>query len=108
MLPAGFHRVRRFGWLHPGGRQNFNRVRALLGEPPVLTDAERAAWQPAPASPPAATAVAETSPSSPKSEPPAASVWWCPQCDVAMICVGNWRAGQTPVFPGVKRVREPP
>ena len=28
VLPSGFHRVRRFGWLHPGGRAKFNRVRA--------------------------------------------------------------------------------
>ena len=46
VLPAGFHRVRRFGWLHPGGRAKLNRVRALLQIPPLLSAAEQAAWQP--------------------------------------------------------------
>ena len=46
VLPAGFHRVRRFGWLHPGGRAKLNRVRALLKLPPRLSAAEQAAWQP--------------------------------------------------------------
>jgi hypothetical protein len=36
VLPSGFHRVRQFGWLHPGGRKNLNRVRALLQQAPVL------------------------------------------------------------------------
>ncbi len=46
VLPAGFHRVRRFGWLHPAARVKRNRVRALLDLVPQLTEAERAAWQP--------------------------------------------------------------
>jgi hypothetical protein len=29
--------------LHPAGRRAFNRVRALLHQPPVLTEAEQAA-----------------------------------------------------------------
>src|SRR4029450_9928290 len=44
VLPSGFHRVRQFGWLHPGGRKNLNRVRALLQEPPVLSQAEQRTW----------------------------------------------------------------
>ncbi len=46
VLPSGFHRVRRFGWLHPGARAKLNRVRALLRQAPALTHAQRAAWQP--------------------------------------------------------------
>jgi len=50
VLPAGFHRVRRFGWLHPAGRARLKRVRALLQLPPLLSAAEQAAWQPPPQS----------------------------------------------------------
>jgi len=35
VLPAGFHRVRLFGWLHPAARLRLNRVRALLRQPPL-------------------------------------------------------------------------
>jgi Putative transposase/Transposase zinc-binding domain len=106
VLPAGLHRVRRFGWLHPGGRLNFNRVRALLGEAPVLTEAERAAWQPAPAilSSPAVATTAMP----PEPDPIPRSIWRCPHCQAPMQCVGSWRPGQTPLPPGVQRVREPP
>jgi len=104
VLPPGFHRVRRFGWLHPGGRQNFNRVRALLGEPPVLTDAERAAWQPESVAPSAAPP-APTPPSTPEPPPtPAkASTWSCPRCKTPMRCVGQWRPG--PRAPLLDRIR---
>jgi hypothetical protein len=34
VLPRGFHRVRRYGWWHPGGRVKLNRVRALLHQAP--------------------------------------------------------------------------
>jgi hypothetical protein len=46
VLPAGFHRVRHFGWLHPAARVKLNRIRALLNRAPILSVAERAAWQP--------------------------------------------------------------
>lgn len=106
VLPAGFHRVRRFGWLHPGGRQNFNRVRALLGEPPVLTDAERAAWKPLPS-----TLAPEVIPSAGPEVSPASSdrsVWRCPRCHVPMKCVGTWRPGRTLPVAGHCGGREPP
>ena len=45
VLPPSFHRVRRFGWLHPGGRAKLNRVRALLKIPALVSTAEKAAWQ---------------------------------------------------------------
>ena len=115
ILPEGFHRVRRFGWLHPGGRRNFNRVRALVRMPPVLTEAERAAWQPLPAilpplavSPSATSASALSQASLPSSDASPRSVWWCPHCQVPMKCLGSWRPGQTPLLPSAKHMREPP
>jgi hypothetical protein len=96
VLPAGFHRVRRFGWLHPGGRVRFNRVRALLKIPPRLSAAEQAAWQPpdpSPARPPvSAPPLASTIPAPLASPiPPPRS---CPKCGRALILLGRWRPGQ--------------
>jgi hypothetical protein len=48
VLPLSFHRVRRFGWLHPAQRVKLNRVRALLQTPPQLSAAEQQVWQPPP------------------------------------------------------------
>jgi hypothetical protein len=48
VLPPSFHRVRRYGWLHPAARAKLKRVRALLKVTPLLSPAEQAAWQPAP------------------------------------------------------------
>jgi hypothetical protein len=45
ILPCGYHRVRLFGWFHPASGQKLNRVRALLKQAPVLTQAQREAWQ---------------------------------------------------------------
>jgi len=93
VLPSGFHRVRRFGWLHPAGRRAFNRVRALLHQPPVLTQAEQATWlglddlEPPDPSPPDA-------PPSPLNAIPR-----CPRCHQPMIWIGAWSAGQTPLTP---------
>jgi hypothetical protein len=99
VLPAGFHRVRRFGWLHPAGRRAFNRVRALLHQPPVLTPAEQAAWLGLddwePPDPPTLNPQPSTSHSVPR----------CPRCHRPMRWVGTWRAGQTPLNP---RERAPP
>ena len=92
VLPSGFHRVRRFGWLHPAGRRALNRVRALLHQPPVLTPAERATWlgemelvppDPAPDDAPSALH----------------AVPRCPRCHQPMVWVGSWHAGQTPLTP---------
>jgi len=91
VLPSGFHRVRRFGWLHPGARAKLNRVRALLQQAPVLTDAERAAWQPP---------QAELEP--PEPLPPPAPTPLCPQCRQPMRHVGSWCAGQPRLRPPVR------
>ncbi|HEX7597793.1 MAG TPA: transposase [Polyangia bacterium] len=88
VLPAGFHRVRRFGWLHPGGRAKLKRVRALLHLPPLLSAAEQAAWQP-PAPPPTAAPASTPSPEAPQSAP-----LRCPHCGHALVRVGQWRPGR--------------
>jgi len=91
VLPSGFHRVRRFGWLHPAARLKLNQVRALLDQAPVLTDAERVAWQgPQP----------ELEPPEPLLAP--APTPLCPQCRQPMIHGGSWHAGQPPRRPPVR------
>jgi hypothetical protein len=95
VLPRGFHRVRRFGWWHPGGRAKLKRVRALLHQRPVLTPAERAAWQPPerdlpePADAPPATL-----------NPPPLQ---CARCGGVLVLVERWRAGQRPAWRGQER-----
>ena len=96
VLPAGFHRVRRFGWLRPSAKAKRETVQQLLagrtgastGEPPVnpefpgeeidpfdeLETAE--AFVEDRTLPPALTPV----------RPPR-----CPRCDRPLICIGRWR-----------------
>jgi len=90
VLPAGFHRVRRFGWLHPAARVKLNRVRALLKQPPVLSAAQRAAWQPP-----------QPDFEPPEPLPPSQPKPLCPQCRQPMTHCGSWRPGQL-------RLRPPP
>ena len=89
VLPAGFHRVRTFGWLHPAGRATLNRVRALLRQPALLTDAQRAAWQPPDAHP-------DFEPPEPLPAPDRTPT--CPRCRQPMRRLGAWRPGR-PVPP---------
>ncbi len=91
VLPSGFHRVRRFGWLHPAARAKLNRVRALLRQAPALTHAERAAWQPP---------QPDFEPSEPL--PTSQSKPLCPQCRQPMTHCGSWRAGQPQLRPPVR------
>lgn len=84
VLPANFHRVRRFGWLHPSARVRLNRVRALLKTPPRLSAAEQATWQPPAPAPPTA----------PLTAPPTPAPLPCPHCGQALVLVGHWRPGQ--------------
>ena len=88
VLPSGFHRVRCFGWLHPGGRVKFNRVRALLKIPRRLSAAEQAAWQPSNLSPAIHTVLAP--PAEAITSPPLP----CPRCGKTLILMGRWRPGQ--------------
>jgi hypothetical protein len=83
VLPSGFHRVRRFGWLHPAARAKLNRVRALLRQAPVLTDAQRAAWQPP---------QPEFEPPEPLPLPDRTPL--CPHCRRPMTHCGSWAQGQ--------------
>ena len=88
VLPGGFHRVRRFGWLHPGGRAKLNRVRALLQMPPRLSVAEQATWQPpdpSPGSRPAPVPQPDT--------PQDAAALRCPHCGHQLILGSQWRPG---------------
>jgi hypothetical protein len=90
VLPSGFARVRTFGWLHPAAKVRANRVRALLGENPVLTPAEQAAWQPPMASP------LEPAPEEP---PPERCGPLCPRCHQKMRRVGSWLPGHAVLLP---------
>jgi hypothetical protein len=86
VLPSGYHRVRVFGWFHPASRQKLNRVRALLQQSPLLTQAEWEAWQPS-------QEVFEAD--QPVEHKPAPAPQ-CPRCNKPMVLVGRWRAGQSP------------
>jgi hypothetical protein len=88
VLPVSFHRVRRFGWLHPAARARLNRVRALLKTSPLLSAAEQAAWQPPPPGQPSAPLAA------PAAAPPPPPQLPCPRCGRALVLVGHWRPGQ--------------
>lgn len=95
VLPRGFHRVRRFGWWHPGGRGKLNRVRALLQQAPVLTAAEVAAWQP----PAGDVPEAADAPASPPPKEPLK----CARCGGVLVLVERWRPGQRPAGRGQDR-----
>lgn len=113
VLPPNFHRVRRFGWLHPAGRARYNRVRALLKAPPLLSAAEQAAWQlPAPSSAAQPLPPAQSLPAQP-------SGLRCPHCGQPLrLFLGHWdpppqrpslsqRPAQSPAS-GVPRTIRPP
>jgi hypothetical protein len=91
VLPSGFHRVRRFGWLHPAARAKLNRVRALWRQAPVLSDAQRAAWQPP---------QPELEPPEPLPAPE--SKLLCPHCRRPMTHCGSWGQGQPRRRPPVR------
>ena len=88
VLPSGYHRVRLFGWFHSAARPKLNRVRALLKQTPVLTQAERQAWQPDQA------ALEGLLPA----EPQLASAPECPHCHKPMALIGSWPARQSPLM----------
>jgi Putative transposase/Transposase zinc-binding domain len=90
ILPRGYARVRTFGWLHPAAKVRANRVRALLGQQPLLTAAEEQAWNP---------------PADPDSQLPASprgvvcSSPLCPRCQQVMRLVGSWLSAQPMLYP---------
>ena len=85
ILPQGFARVRTFGWLHPAAKVRANRVRALLGQAPRLTAAERQTWNPP----------TETNLEIPEPLIPTASATpRCPRCQQPMRLLATWHAGR--------------
>jgi hypothetical protein len=102
VLPLSFHRVRRFGWLHPAGRARFRRVRALLKLPPLLSVAEQAAWQGSTPGP-SATATAAPQPLLPKT-----GALYCPRCGHALVLIGQCHPQQNGVAAAVRRTTRPP
>jgi hypothetical protein len=90
ILPAHFARVRTFGWLHPAAKARANRVRALLGQQPLLTPAEEHAWNPP-------RAVEPDPPEAGPALPPATPL--CPVCRKSMRLAGSFRAGAPLLYP---------
>jgi hypothetical protein len=88
VLPPSFHRVRRFGWLHPARRAKLNRVRALLRTPPRLSATEQEVWQP-----PKQALQPDPVPLPPP-QPPGPSPLRCPHCGHPLVLAGQWRPGQ--------------
>jgi hypothetical protein len=91
VLPRAYARVRTFGWLHPAAKVRANRVRALLGQPPLLSPAEDKAWKPPPD--PELELPADLQTSGPCSAP------LCPRCEQRMLLVASWQAGQVVLYP---------
>jgi hypothetical protein len=89
VLPSGYTRVRRFGWLHPAARVRLNRVRALLHQVPVLTQGERETWQSADGDPEPAHELEAPQPR------PSTPAPLCPHCQQPMRLLARWRRGQT-------------
>ena len=92
ILPPYFARVRTFGWLHPAAKGRANRVRALLGQPPVLTPAEKDAWQPTDDDP--QLDGPNNDPPDPQPSTPNPQPVLCPRCRKVMRLVATWKAGQ--------------
>jgi hypothetical protein len=102
VLPANFHRVRRFGWLHPAGRAKLKRVRALLNTSPLLSAAEQAAWQVPTAGPPT------TATAAPQPQIPTPGALYCPRCGQALVLIGQRHPEQNGATGAVRRTTRPP
>lgn len=90
VLPRSYVRVRTFGWLHPAAKVRANRVRALLREKPLLTQAEQQTWTPP----------AEPDLSEPATEPPTVcAAPLCPRCQKVMQLVASWKGAEVIVYP---------
>ena len=109
VLPAGFHRVRRFGWLHPSAKAKRQRIQSLLeGRGP-----DRVNYEPA-----VAAAAVDPDDIDPFDELEAPERWveaqilapvklpvpppLCPRCGQPMRCLGRWSRG------GGLGARDPP
>jgi hypothetical protein len=103
VLPPSFHRVRRFGWLHPAGRTRFKRVRGLLKLPPLLSATEQTTWQvPALAGP-----LTGSAPASPPQLPKPAALR-CPLCGQPLWQVGHWPPQHKSAIAAVRHTTRPP
>lgn len=90
VLPRGFARVRTFGWLHPAAKIRGNRVRALLGRKPTLTQAEKQAWLPPDDNP-------DNFERDPETKPPPVPL--CPRCQTPLRLLGRWRPATPLLLP---------
>ncbi len=101
ILPRSFARVRTFGWLHPAAKVRANRVRALLRQAPLLTQAEQQTWNP-PADPdlelPGEQARARATASG-QALNAVCSAPRCPRCQQVMGLVGSWQPGRAMLYP---------
>ena len=88
VLPKGYTRVRCFGWFHPAAKVKLNRVRALLRQKPVLSQAEQQTWQ----TPPEWREPQEAQEEG--CNPPEPSSPVCPRCGVPMRWLARWKAGE--------------
>lgn len=86
ILPSGFARVRTFGWLHPAAKVRCNRVRALLGEKPLLSSEEQKKWDP----PSDSDDLPPVSQPSTKDPQP----FCCPRCRCPMRFIDMWLPGK--------------
>ncbi len=103
VLPPSFHRLRRFGWLHPAARTRFKRVRGLLKLSPLLSAAEQATWQvPAAAGP--LTGSASTSPP----QLPKLAALCCPHCGQPLVQIEQWPPQRNGAIAAVQRTTRPP
>jgi hypothetical protein len=103
VLPPSFHRLRRFGWLHPAGRARLKRVRGLLKLPPLLSTPEQTTWQvPAPADP-----LTGSAPAFPSQLPKPAALA-CPHCGQPLWLVGQWPPQRNGAIAAVQRTTRPP
>jgi hypothetical protein len=85
VLPKGYTRVRCFGWFHPAAKVKLNRVRALLKQKPVLTQAEQETWQ----TPQQWQEPRDEEPLQPDSSSPV-----CRRCGVPMRWLAQWQPGE--------------
>ena len=85
--PASIASVASAGCIPPPAPK-LNRVRALLHQAPLLTDAERAAWQPP-----------DEALEPPEPLPPPERTPLCPRCQRPMTRIGSWRPGHPQLRP---------
>lgn len=102
VLPARFHRVRRFGWWHPSAKAKREHLQGLLagpalgstGEPDAEPSASDQEVDPFDELERAETFVeAHTLPAAKAPVAPPL----CRRCNQPMMCVGRWHGGQQPV-----------